>query len=73
MSQIVTNRTNYSFTTNMFIDALIQYERRATSINSNIRFNFIHHPLSDFYIVYNDQRFTTVRRGAGPVPAGAAG
>ncbi|MBI4486397.1 MAG: hypothetical protein HY655_10335 [Acidobacteria bacterium] len=47
--QIVTNRTNYSFTENMFIDALIQYERHENRVNSNIRFNFIHHPLSDLY------------------------
>ena len=63
--QIVTNRTNYSFTENMFVDALIQYERHEHRINSNIRFNFIHHPLSDLYIVYNDQRFTT---DGSPVP-----
>ncbi|MCC7418216.1 MAG: carbohydrate binding family 9 domain-containing protein [Acidobacteria bacterium] len=55
---IVTNRTNYSFTTNMFVDALIQFEQATHRVNSNIRFNFIHHPLSDLYIVYNDQRFT---------------
>jgi hypothetical protein len=58
LRQIITNQTNYSFSTNMFVDALIQYERHLNRINSNIRFNFMHHALSDFYIVYNDQRFT---------------
>jgi hypothetical protein len=24
-----------------------------------VRFNLIHHPLSDLFIVYNDQRFLT--------------
>lgn len=59
VSSIVTMRTNYSFTTNMFLDALVQYNRDRRQINTNIRFNFIHRPLSDLYVVYNEQRFTT--------------
>jgi hypothetical protein len=31
-------------------------------VSSNIRFNFIHHPLSDLYVVYNDGRDTTSGR-----------
>ena len=58
-TMLVTMRTNYSFTTNMFLDALIQYNRDRRQINTNIRFNFIHRPLSDLYVVYNEQRFTT--------------
>jgi hypothetical protein len=49
-------RINYSFTTRMFLDALIQYNSRTGQVNSNIRFNLIHHPLSDLFIVYNDNR-----------------
>jgi hypothetical protein len=49
----------------MFIDALVQYDPASELFNSNIRFNFIHHPLSDLYIVWNEQRFFT---GAGIVP-----
>ena len=59
VSSLVTMRTNYSFTTNMFLDALVQYNRDRRQINTNIRFNFIHRPLSDLYVVYNEQRFTT--------------
>jgi len=58
--QIYTLRANYSFTTNMFIDALVQWDPENDAINTNLRFNFIHHPLSNIYIVYNEQRFTTV-------------
>ena len=54
-----TLRTNYSFNTNMFVDALVQYDPDSALINTNIRFNLIHHPLSDLFIVYNEQRFTT--------------
>jgi hypothetical protein len=52
-----TARANYSFTTNMFIDALSQYDPGTKQLNANVRFNLIHHPLSDLFIVYNDQRF----------------
>jgi hypothetical protein len=64
VSSIVTTRTSYSFTTNMFLDALVQYNRDTRQLNTNVRFNFMHHPLSDLYIVVNEQRFTTDGRGA---------
>jgi len=54
-----TGRANYSFTTNMFLDALTQYDAAIKQFNANVRFNVIHHPLSDLFIVYNEQRFTT--------------
>jgi hypothetical protein len=49
-------RFNYCFTTKMFLDALIQYNSVTGQVSSNIRFNLIHHPLSDLFIVYNDNR-----------------
>ncbi|MEO5588175.1 MAG: DUF5916 domain-containing protein [Gemmatimonadaceae bacterium] len=51
-----TSRATYSFTTNMFFDALAQYDPRAHLMNANLRFNLIHHPLSDLFIVVNNQR-----------------
>ncbi len=54
-----TSRANYSFTRNMFIDALVQYDPSSEQFNSNVRFNLIHHPLSDLFIVWNEQRVTT--------------
>jgi hypothetical protein len=60
-----TGRANYSFTTNMFLDALTQYDAAIKQFNANVRFNVIHHPLSDLFIVYNEQRFTTLDA---PVP-----
>lgn len=54
-----TARTTYSFTTNMFFDALAQYDPRAHLLNANLRFNVIHHPLSDLFVVFNEQRITT--------------
>ena len=47
---------NYSFSKRMFLKALIQYNSEANEMVSNIRYNFMHKPLSDLYIVYNERR-----------------
>jgi hypothetical protein len=54
-----TGKANYSFSRDMFVDALVQYDPTSRQFNSNLRFNFIHHPLSDLYLVWNEQRFFT--------------
>ena len=54
-----TSRTNYSFNKNMFVDALVQYDPATKLLNSNVRFNLIHAPLSDLFVVWNEQRFET--------------
>ena len=56
---IWTGRASYSFTTNMFADALAQYDAERDQLNLNVRFNLIHHALSNLYVVWNEQRFTT--------------
>jgi len=63
--EIWTGRANYSFSPSMFIDGLAQWDPDRDLLNVNIRFNFIHSPLSDLFIVYNEQRFTTIDA---PVP-----
>ena len=40
-------------------DALAQYDPRSHQLNANLRFNVIHHPLSDLFVVLNEQRITT--------------
>jgi len=62
-----TARTNYSFATNAFLDSLIQYDAARRLFNANIRFNFTYRPLSDLFIVYNEQRYATPEN---PVPTG---
>jgi hypothetical protein len=59
VSAIWTGQANYSFTTNMFVDALAQYDAERNRLNLNVRFNLMHHPLSNLYLVWNEQRFTT--------------
>jgi hypothetical protein len=40
----------------MFVNALLQYSTDSGQLSSNVRFNFIHRPLSDFFLVYNERR-----------------
>lgn len=58
-TDLISTRANYSFTTDMFLNALIQYNSQAREVQSNIRFNLIHKPLSDLFIVYNERRDST--------------
>lgn len=62
---LYTARAGYSFTTNMFVDALTQYDPPTRALDANVRFDVIHHPLSDLYIVLNEQR---IRTPDAPVP-----
>jgi hypothetical protein len=41
------------------VDALVQYDPATDLFNSNVRFNLIHHPLSDLFVVWNEQRVVT--------------
>jgi hypothetical protein len=53
---LLSTRVNYGFSTTMFLNALIQYNNTSRQWSSNIRFNIIHRPLSDLFIVYNERR-----------------
>ena len=56
VSKLLTTRVNYNFNTKMFVNALIQYNSDSSQWTSNVRFNVIHRPLSDFFLVYNERR-----------------
>ena len=58
-TDLLAARLNYSFTPDMFLNALIQYNSDLREMGSNIRFNLIHKPLSDFFLVYNETRTST--------------
>jgi hypothetical protein len=55
-TKLVTTRVNYNFNTKMFVNALLQYNTDNGQWSSNLRFNIIHRPLSDFFLVYNERR-----------------
>jgi hypothetical protein len=49
-------RLDWSFTPRMFLNAYIQYNGEADTWLSNIRYNLVHRPLSDIYVVWNETR-----------------
>ncbi len=51
-------RLNFAFSPRMFFENFIQYNTDRKTVSSNVRFRFIHHPLSDFYVVYTEVRGT---------------
>jgi hypothetical protein len=57
-TQLVGAKFIYGFTPRAFFNAFIQYNADTHLVSSNLRFDLIHHPLSDLYIVYNDTRDT---------------
>lgn len=65
-------RVDASFSTRMFLNAFLQYNSVTHQLASNVRFNLIHHPLSDVFLVYNDARFVDLERpSATQVPSRA--
>ena len=57
-------RVDWSFTPRMFLNAFIQYNGETDAVLSNIRYNFIHRPLSDIYVVWNETRLPGLTRRA---------
>jgi hypothetical protein len=55
-NHLLAMRFNYSFSTTVFLNTLIQYNSDAREWISNTRFNIIHRPLSDLFLVYNERR-----------------
>jgi hypothetical protein len=49
----------------MFLDSLVQYRTDVQQFSANVRFNLIHRPLSDFFVVYNESQFTDTTQTAG--------
>jgi hypothetical protein len=58
-------RTGYSFSTSMFLDSLLQYRNDVRQFSANIRFNLIHRPLSDFFVVYNESQYAGIDQTPG--------
>jgi len=60
-TDLITARVEYGFSTIAFANALIQYNTDAREWTSNLRFNVIHHRLSDFFLVFNERRDSSTR------------
>ncbi len=51
-------RLSYALSTNLFADALFQYNSLHNQVSANLRINFIHRPGSDLFLVINERRGT---------------
>jgi hypothetical protein len=58
VTNLVTSRVGYAFNTRTFLDTLLQYNADLKQFSANIRLDLIHRPLSDLFVVYNEQRLT---------------
>jgi CRP-like cAMP-binding protein len=67
VTNLVTSRIGYAFSSRMFLDTLLQYNTDLKQFSANVRFDLIHRPLSDLFIVYNEQQLTSqdIRSGRG--------
>jgi hypothetical protein len=63
-ANLVGMRLDCSFTPQMFLNAFVQYNGEADAWISNIRYNLVHRPLSDIYIVWNETRLPGLHRRA---------
>ena len=58
VTQLVTTRTTYTITPQMFVSALIQYNSGANSLSTNLRLRWEYSPGSELFVVYTEDRDT---------------
>ncbi|MBI4539119.1 MAG: carbohydrate binding family 9 domain-containing protein [Gemmatimonadetes bacterium] len=55
-ADVVGTRIDYAYNTRLLASAFVQYNAAADQVVTNLRFNFIHAPLSDLFLVYTERR-----------------
>ena len=58
---LVQSRVTYTLTPRMFFGGLLQYNNSTNSLSTNLRLRWEYQPGSELFVVYNDQRDTTLR------------
>ena len=66
-TNLVGSRITYTVTPLMFASALVQYNSALDAVSANVRFRWEYQPGSELFIVFNEQRDTTIRRFPGLV------
>ena len=56
VADITSLRAAYSFSTKLFVNALVQYNSLGSDFSTNIRLNYVHRPGSDLFIVFTENR-----------------
>ncbi len=65
-ANLLGGRFRYAHNTRTFLSAFLQYNETTDEVQTNVRFNLIHAPLSDVFLVYSE------RRDRSPEPGRAA-
>jgi len=60
-TQLATSRITYTFTPRMFFSLLMQYNSSRDALSLNLRLRWEYQPGSELFVVYNDQRDTSLR------------
>ncbi|MDE2803771.1 MAG: DUF5916 domain-containing protein [Gemmatimonadota bacterium] len=55
-ANLFAGRLRYAQNTRTFLSAFVQYNESANQVQTNVRFNLIHAPLSDVFLVYSELR-----------------
>ena len=55
-AHLFSGRLRYGHNTRAFLSAFVQYNQSADELSTNVRFNLIHAPLSDVFLVYSERR-----------------
>lgn len=69
-TNLIRLRTSYSFTTRMFLQALVQYNDRANLWSSNLRFGLLSDANTGLFVVYNDIQPLGFERGDFTISSG---
>jgi hypothetical protein len=56
---LISPRVDYNFSTKLFFTTFLQYSTQKNNFNINCRFQYRFKPMSDLFIVYTDNYFTT--------------
>ncbi len=62
-ADVFSARIKYSYSTKLYLRAYFQYNADTDQVITNMRLNFIHAPLSDFFLVYTERRDVTTNGG----------
>jgi hypothetical protein len=60
-ARLITSRVTYTVTPRMFFSGLVQYNSTGEVFSTNLRFRWEYQPGSELFVVYNDQRDTSLR------------
>jgi hypothetical protein len=59
-TRLVSNRATFTVTPRMFVSGLLQYNSSSNAVSSNLRLRWEYNPGSELFVVYTDERDTTL-------------